>query len=86
MLCLYRMTELNVVLECSHLPWKKRSDFKAREQNVFEITPADLRHVTFCPYICTLARLQKREMDEYKNDERRELSDWFGVERGRKIL
>ena len=32
------------------------------------MTPADLRHVIFCLYICTLARL--KECD----DERRELS------------
>ena len=67
------MTELNVVLECSRLPWKKRSNFNARERSVFEIAPADLHHVTFRLYICTFARVKKGETDEYENDKRREL-------------
>ena len=71
------MTKLNVVLECFRLPCKKRSNFIARERSVFEITPADLRHVNFCLYTCTLVRLITRETT------RKRVKRWFGVERGR---
>ena len=58
-------------LECSHLTWKMRSNFNARDRGVLEITAAALHHVIFrlyiYIYICTLARLKKC------HDERREL-------------
>ena len=44
-----------IVLECSRLPWKKRSNFNARERSVFEITPANLSSCDLLP-IYTYAR------------------------------
>ena len=69
------MTELNVVLKCSRLPWKKRSNFNARERSVFEITPADLSSCDLLPiYICTLGRLRNRRRREGR--ERLAQSGW----------
>ena len=78
------MIELNLVLECSCVPWKKRSNFSVRDRSVFEITQSDLSSCDLLS-IYTYARSidndedkegrgRKGEMDEYENDERRKLS------------
>ena len=49
-----------------------RSNFNAHDRSVFEIILADLHDVTFCLYICALARLKACEKGEMKDDDERE--------------
>ena len=51
---------------------------------VFEVTPADLRHVTFC--LCTLARLKKGIDRRIRERRGKRVERWFGVERGQRTL
>ena len=53
-------------LECSRLPRKKRSNFNARHQSVFEITRADL---SSCDILSVYMYARSIDEDEDKDEE-----------------